>query len=357
MTATPEITLIGSGCASLSLAKELARHNVARAKIVTDKSYQDRPDHIWGFWQMPWLDDAVSQATHSWKQWHIITDNMTVSHKSDEHPYCSLHAGKWLGYCADISGAKEVIEEVTDTPPAPYFDSRPVPADEGIFYQHFIGHHIKADRDVFNPDVAILMDFRCDQSQGLHFMYLLPTSANEALVESTLFSEQLLDKTYYETAIKSYLATHYDLSSYEVSHVETGAIPLADCRDRSAPHHAIGARGGALRPSSGYAFSFIQKQVAGILSHHARTGDWQAISPLAPRDLWMDKVFMAVLQARPELSISIFEAIAKSLDGSEFARFMSGNASLATILKMMLSMPKWPFIKAALSPRTYRRGM
>ena len=356
MTVTPEITLIGSGCASLSLAKECARHNVASAKIVTDKSYLDRPDHIWGFWQMPWLNDAVSQATHSWAQWHIITDNMTVSHRSDEHPYCSLNAGKWLGYCADISGAKEVIEKVTDTPPAPYFDSRPVPADEGIFYQHFIGHHIKADRDVFNPDVAILMDFRCDQSHGLHFMYLLPTSANEALVESTLFSAQLLDKTYYETAIKSYLGAHYDLSSYEVSHVETGAIPLADCRDRSAPQHAIGARGGALRPSSGYAFSFIQKQVASILSHHARTGDWQAISPLSARDLWMDKVFMAVLQRRPELSISIFEAIAKSLDGSEFARFMSGNASLATILKMMLSMPKWPFIKAALSPRTYRRG-
>ena len=35
------------------------------------------------------------------------------------------------------------------------------------------------------------MDFDVSQEQGLHFMYVLPFSANEALVESTYFSPKL----------------------------------------------------------------------------------------------------------------------------------------------------------------------
>ena len=35
---------------------------------------------------------------------------------------------------------------------------------------------------------AILMDFRCDQSRGIHFIYLLPFDDRTALVESTMFA-------------------------------------------------------------------------------------------------------------------------------------------------------------------------
>ena len=350
-----EITCVGAGCASLSLAKEVAKQNIT-SKILTDKRATDRPEHMWGFWQMPWLDDAASQSHHHWQKWQIITSNLTILHESHDHPYHALSSKKWLGYCASFSHAEEIISPVTSPPQTPYFDSRPLAPPQGAFYQHFLGYYIKTRKPVFDPSIATLMDFRCDQSHGLHFIYLLPTSPTEALVESTLFSADLLQDDHYIRNINIYLNEVLQITDFEVTDTEKGVIPLADCRDRTAPQHAIGARGGALRPSSGYAFSFIQKQVSAIAEQAQKTGQWRASSPLSFFDLWMDKVFLSVLKQRPDLSVSIFESIGKALTGSEFAQFMSGTAPLSVILKMMLSMPKWPFIIAALSPRTYSRS-
>lgn len=354
---TDKLSVIGSGCASLSLAKEVALHKLATPCLYTDKSFQDRPNHIWGFWEMPWLSDAKDKAHHKWTNWQIITDQMTVHHRSDKHPYHALQAQTWLSYCHQASGAEEVIGQLSSLPDTPYFDSRPLAPHQGIFYQHFVGQHIQLETDSFDSQTAILMDFRCDQSQGLHFIYLLPFSAREALVESTFFSEAPHDDAVYIGHIQTYLATHHAITSYEVTATESGVIPMADLRDRKAPSSAIGARGGALRPSSGYAFSFIQKQVAMLIEHYKNTGNWQAQSPLSARDLWMDKVFLAVLHQRPELSVEIFLKLAKALTGDEFAQFMSGIASYRTLVKMMMAMPKVPFIKAALSRKTYQRGL
>lgn len=353
--ALTEITCIGAGCASLSLAKELAKQNI-KSKILTDKLSTDRPDHMWGFWQMPWLDDAASQSHHHWKKWQIVTSDLTILHESHDHPYHALSSKKWLGYCTSFSQLEETLAPCTSPPEPPYFDSRPLAPPKGAFYQHFLGQYIKTNEPVFDPAIATLMDFRCDQSFGLHFIYLLPTSPTEALVESTYFSAHLLEDDDYIHNITLYLNEVLHITDFQVTDTEKGVIPLADCRDRTTPQFAIGARGGALRPSSGYAFSFIQKQILAIATRVQNTGHWHSQSPLSFFDLWMDKVFLSVLKQRPDLSVSLFESIAKALNGSEFAQFMSGTASYATIFKMMLSMPKWPFIIAALSPRTYGRS-
>ena len=69
--------------------------------------------------------------------------------------------------------------------------------------QHFQGIEVKTKQPCFDKDMAILMDFRVDQSKGMHFIYLLPYSTTEALVESTLFSTELVDEEFYSTSIES----------------------------------------------------------------------------------------------------------------------------------------------------------
>ena len=241
-----------------------------------------------------------------------------------------------------------MIGAVTDTPAAPYFDSRPLPAPKDCLYQHFLGHNITAETDIFDPTTAILMDFRCDQSQGLHFIYLLPTSPRTALVESTLFTATPLPDAYYEGAIAAYLARHYPGAAYHSTTTEKGIIPLAECRDKQNPDTAIGARGGALRPSSGYAFALIQKQVRAIITHYKATKKWQARPPISSGYIWMDKVFLHVLKAHPTIAISLFSKMAHALTGDEFARFMSGIPSWGCLMKIILAMPKRPFLQAAL---------
>lgn len=340
------VTIIGSGCAGLSLAKEIGAQKLGAVNLVTDRSCHERAPHMWGFWQMPWLEDAAGRSDHQWQNWQIITDDTTITHHSIAHPYHQISSDKWLSYCLAQSGTTETITP-SAMPADPYFDSRPLAPPQACLYQHFAGQHIVTDEDVFDPKTALLMDFRCDQSQGLHFIYLLPSSPRHALIESTLFTDTPLDKSYYHDAITSYMARHYQGVSYQITGEEAGIIPLADCRDKQAPAHAIGARGGALRPSSGYAFTFIQKQVNAIINHYKKTGTWRAQSPIPARDLWMDKVFLHVLKTHPERAISLFAAMAQALRGDEFARFMSGTPSWASLAKVILAMPKAPFLVAA----------
>ena len=47
------------------------------------------------------------------------------------------------------------------------------------------------------------MDFRCDQSRGIHFIYLLPYSPAEALVRSTMLSTKRQSDEFYAEAIKT----------------------------------------------------------------------------------------------------------------------------------------------------------
>ena len=340
------VTIIGSGCAGLSLAKEIGRHKLGEINLLTDISSRERRPHMWGFWQMPWLDDAASRSDHHWQNWQFITDDETITHHSSAHPYHQIASDKWLSYCLAQSGTDETIT-ASATPQDPYFDSRPLAPPQDCLYQHFAGQHIEADEDIFDAATAILMDFRCDQSQGLHFIYVLPSSPRHALIESTLFTATPLDKSYYHDAIAAYMACHYKGVSYHSRGEEAGIIPLASCRDTQNPAHAIGARGGALRPSSGYAFTFIQKQVQAIISHYQSTGTWRAHTPIPARDLWMDKVFLHVLKTHPDKAISLFASMAQALRGDEFARFMSGNPSWRILAKVIMAMPKAPFLIAA----------
>ena len=137
-------------------------------------------------------------------------------------------------------------------------------------------------------NAAILMDYCCDQSQGMHFIYCLPFSDCQALIESTLFSPGLLPAGFYETAISDYVKMICKLPEYEVSRRESGVIPLGVLGRHDPGLAGIGANGGAIRPSSGYAFSFIQKQIAHAVTHAVAGKPLPVGVPHSAFELWME---------------------------------------------------------------------
>ena len=123
-----------------------------------------------------------------------------------------------------------------------------------LLIQHFEGWFIKTEKDFFNQDEATFMDFSIEQNSCTKFMYILPFSKREALIEYTLFSKELLDKKGYESFLKNYL-NKIGISDYEVLSKESGKIPMTGYpfyKKNSKNIIYIGSAGGWSKPSTGY---------------------------------------------------------------------------------------------------------
>lgn len=343
------VALLGAGCASLSLAARSNEFDSHHFTVIEPQTRSEK-DHTWGFWYMPWLAHVTTKTQKKWNNWHIISTDQIVELSSQQHPYCALSRHEWLDHCqkqALDSGAL-IAADLDQLTVQQILDSRPPTAPTDAMLQHFLGYEVTTDYDAFNPSSAILMDFRCDQSYGMHFIYYLPFTARRALIESTIFSPKLAPQSFYDKAIRKYLIKNLGCENYIVQRSERGVIPMATLEKHDPKLTGIGANGGAIRPSSGYAFSFIQKQIGQILSN-ARPGQLLKVStPHSQFELFMDSIFLHVIRHWPALAPKMFINMAQNLTGSEFAMFLSGSASMRIWIKVVFAMPKLPFLKALL---------
>ena len=113
-----------------------------------------------------------------------------------------------------------------------------------------IGWEISTTDPITDADIATLMDFRVDQSRGLHFIYVLPYSDRHLLVESTMISNQLEDKDWYRNAISQWLADR-KIEIQSQLREEYGVIPMATAQPQNTQVANIGAAGGSVRLPGG----------------------------------------------------------------------------------------------------------
>lgn len=349
---TLSVALLGAGCANLSLAArthELPTHKMT----VIDPETHKAKDHTWGFWMMPWLENTENVLRKRWFRWQIVSPNRCVTHQTGLHPYCALKRYDWITYCRDlaVAGGIRFAQSIGSTAYTQIIDSRPGEVPQGMMLQHFVGHEVKTKIEAFDPDTAILMDFRCDQSQGMHFIYCLPFSEREALIESTIFSPNVAPQSYYTKAISAYMRDVIGVSDFATTHKESGVIPLGVTAQRDPELTGIGGNGGAIRPSSGYAFGFIQKQVDRTIAKAKINKPLTVETPHRRFEIVMDHILLAVIRHNPELAADIFTRLATRLSGDEFALFLSGEAGGRIWFKVVMAMPKFPFIKALFRAR------
>ena len=354
-----EINIIGGGCAALSLARLIRNLPNYKFNLFIGKKNKTNKDHFWGFWKVKINYEAYNKANHVWSKWSINTNDSKHILKSVKHPYCIIKRKKWLDLCKNqlesekltvfeydvLEKDNELFVENKKIKSDFVFDSRPPKLPSNILLQHFEGFVVTSNKDVFDKELVTLMDFRCDQSKGMHFIYLLPFSKRKALVESTMFSKTVEKKEFYSTEISKYLKKYFNLVEFSKSEHEKGIIPMYYISNESKNYYNIGTRGAAVRPSSGYAFTFIQKQVFQIISQ-IKKGKKINTKVHKKIDLFLDKIFINVINEYPLLGPKIFSSLARILNGDEMAKFMSGYASLLTTCKIIISMPKIPFIKS-----------
>ncbi|WP_172592020.1 lycopene cyclase family protein [Subtercola boreus] len=217
--------------------------------------------------------------------------------------------------------------------------------------QAFVGLHIVTERPVFDPGSCLLMDFTVDQGCGLRFMYVVPVSTTEALVEHVFLTETTLSEVGFVAGIDLYLAREFGLEprDYRVLATERGCIPMTDSvfRDRPSPRVTLlGTRGGATRPSTGYTFLRIQRSCRALAERLVRGTDVRDPADPPTRSL-LDAIFLRFLADHPGRAPLVFHRMFDRVEPSALVRFLSEQSDWRDNARLILALPKGRFPAAA----------
>ncbi len=350
--------IIGLGPSGLAVNK-LIYNNKEDEVIAFESTDIKKRDNYFGFWLTDWMKPFEKLIEKSWINWTIGDSDNEILHNDIEHPYCVISFKTWMKFCLDTykdlkiknkkvinyyrikNYFKIITEDNNEYFAENIYDSRSNKQKKNEFVQHFFGINIITKDKIFDEKKLTLMHFTNDENL-LHFIYVLPFSHNKALIESTVFSEKVLSEKWYRNKIFEYLEKFKIIDFDEVSS-ETGIIPMffPDEKVSKDPNiFNIGIRGGACKASTGYAFSFLIKQILFIKKTNKNHYNIHSTSQKK-----MDKIFLSYLKNNIESGKS-FINLAKNLNGNEFQSFMMGQSSLITKLKIIYSMPKIEFVKA-----------
>ena len=225
-----------------------------------------------------------------------------------------------------------------------------------LLQQHFIGWFIKSKESVFNPNCATFMDFSVEQRGNTRFMYVLPTSETEALIEYTLFSKDVLDKKEYEDEIQNYIQK-LGITHYEIVEKEQGNIPMTSYefwKNNSKNIINIGSAGGWTKASTGFTFKNVtkkSKELVLFLENNTSTSlsgtDFRKFHK-NDKFWFYDLLFIDVLYKNNELGSKVFSALFQKGNSTLIFKFLDGETSFIEDLQVIWRCPKGLFIKVLL---------
>ena len=218
-----------------------------------------------------------------------------------------------------------------------------------LLIQHFEGWVIKTKNNFFDPEKATFMDFTIDQNSTTQFMYILPFSKTEALVEYTLFSKNLLDENKYKSSIENYLLKS-GIDDFEINSKESGQIPMTcfpffEANTKNILN--IGSAGGWSKPSTGYTFKNIDKNTSKIIDFLKSNDNFKTF--MKKNRFWFyDLIFLDVLYYKNHLGKQLFTDMFNKNNPKTIFKFLDNKSSFIEELKIMLSFPKTIFLSAVL---------
>ncbi|CAN0325368.1 unnamed protein product, partial [Scytosiphon promiscuus] len=217
-----------------------------------------------------------------------------------------------------------------------------------VLQQHFIGWFIKCDKPVFDSQQATFMDFSIPQKGNTRFMYVLPFSETEALVEYTLFSKNLLPTQEYEEAIEGYLKDNLDCHHYQILEKEKGNIPMS-CynfnihNSKNLMH--IGVAGGWAKPSSGYTFMRTHQKTKNLIPFLKEN---RPLNTFFKKDrFWFyDLLLLDILFRNNKKGRLIFGQLFKNRTPQKIFAFLDEKSTIWQDLSIIMACPKKEFVQA-----------
>lgn len=367
----------GAGCASLSLLMRMIRSGKFTDKkiLLLDKEIKSKNDRTWCFWEtQPGFFEHI--VYKKWDKISFLSEDFSDTMNISPYQYKMIRGIDFYNYCFEEIKKSPGIEILNGSLSAGYshkegvtikiddkthhFESATVfnsitnlesklPGEIKLL-QHFKGWVVESAKPFFNPGIASIMDFRVHQEYGTTFAYVLPFSETKALVEYTLFTKSLLEQQQYDVELKNYLTGILKLEDYTISDTEFGVIPMTNRKFefQNSGVFNIGTAGGQTKASSGYTFQFIQKQSQQIVNCLTKGDSLFTILDEPKRFRFYDNTLLHILYKNKVQGKKIFTSLFQKNKPQTVLRFLDNETSLKDELKIISSLPTWPFLKAAL---------
>jgi len=379
-----DMIITGAGLAGLSLATHLVTSPLQNLSILLiDRSAKDKNDRTWGFWSNKFgIFDHL--AVKSWDQFRFTSQSADKVIQLKDYRY-KVIAGIDLyrnvqnmlakqGNVKQITGTVRNIEDGADrvlvqTNDTVYsgtwlFNSMHKRSDFHIqpdchhcLNLHFLGWEIETKEPFFDPNTPTFMDFRTPQGNETRFFYILPYSRHHALIEYTLFTRNRYQKGHYTRAMLSYLDRVMKIGEFNIHRNEIGSIPITDRGfPRRVGHRVIniGALGGMIKPSTGYAFTRIQQDSAAIVQSMLSQGDPFKVPGYSQRYRLYDRMILNIICNHGERIQTIFSDLFSRNPIERIFRFLDEQGSLQENIQLIYSLPHPIFLRSLFTRRVIR---
>jgi lycopene beta-cyclase len=367
--------IAGAGLGGLSFINHLLEEESSFSSVlIIDPDPKNVNDRTWSFWSMQQPSYACA-LRKSWTKLGFASDDYLEFEAVDPYHYYTIRGIDFYQEVLDkirndlrfefihatITDMVGTDNSVTVATEAQEYQahhlidsiSRPnlidTANDNIVLSQNFLGWSITTNKPSFDPEKPILMDFRVTQSDAASFVYFLPYSENEALVEYTQFSSKFeFDQKAYAQEITHYIFKYLGVDEYTVNEKEIGKIPMTNCRFDNRPHQRIfriGTAGGDTKATTGYTFMNVQRHAHEILQelHGQKTSQTDK-----SRFDYYDTLLLQIIRDRPAKVKTIMEFLFKNQPMSRVLKFLDEETTLPEEMLIFGQLPWEPFLSTIL---------
>jgi len=364
-----DLIVIGDGLAGFLLLYELSRYPAfANQKVLLLGDGKEK-QRSWCFWENDLEPELQKMVKTSWKELSFKSDDVTVQQDLGKLNYYYIPGKSFFEYfneeflsqhpnvhfqkdiALDISGsdgsfkvtAKNGLYETPKVYNSAFLGERP----RINLWQHFRGWFIESNETAFDSNNARLMDFTVARNGECRFMYILPLSEKQALIELTYFSPQPYEMAVYDKEIEGYISEHVG-ENYEILEKEYGQIPMQQGVFRHSGNNGetnLGTLAGMVKASTGYAFQRIRSDSKELAAAYF-TGKKPKRFNEKDRFAFYDSLLLWIIRNHPETCKEIFTQLFQRRKMETILRFLDQKTNLWEEANIFARLPIRIFLKA-----------
>jgi lycopene beta-cyclase len=372
--------LAGGGCAGLSLVYHLLDSRLKNSNIlILEPTLGEVPNKTWCYWNTAALPIHPEPAQFSWDSFYLQDKNQKHLHGLGKLSYFHLNSHDFYAHVMEkiknfpnVHFLKEEVlgihctenevqiqTKTSGTYSSSYvFDSRITRYhnNQTILNQVFIGLRIKSKTPIFNPECMGLMDFDTPSTSGFDFIYTLPFSSQEALVEYTTYTSKAQEEKVLLDSLQAFLKQKYGALEYEITFQESGQIPMTSrvqTQTSGTRHVRIGTAAGWTKPSTGYTFAQIQENCSQLVARLEQGTTQDLRFPRKSRFVFYDNILLSIAHHWPKRLPGLFINLFSTSSPDLVFRFLAEKTSFWEELRLLSRLKFGIFLKGLTRYGTY----